>query len=77
MSRQQQSPSAAYDDDEDDIGWGLESLAITIGLDLPQVYYLVRHRKRNKIPVARHGHKTYSFSRRRVRAWCAGEELSD
>jgi len=73
MSLSKQSSSTAYDDDADDIGWGIEALAATIKRDLPQTYYLVRNRAKNKIPVTKHGHRTYSFSRRRVIGWCAGD----
>jgi hypothetical protein len=75
MSRKQSS-LAAYDDDADDIVWGVEGesgIAATIKRTTAQAYHLIRNREKNRIPVARHGHKTYSASRRRLRAWCAGE----
>jgi len=72
MSRTTQS-AAAYDDAADDIVWGIDGehgIAAVLGLRPPQVYYLIR---RGKLPVRRHGHKTYSASRRRLLEYCAGE----
>jgi hypothetical protein len=66
--------------DDDDTIWGIDTeggIAATINRSAAQTYHLIRNRAKNKIPVARHGHKTYSASRRRLRAWCAGEILQE
>jgi hypothetical protein len=73
MSRSAQSSSAAYDDDANDIIWGVEGrhgIAAVIKRTTAQTYYLIR---KKKLPVRKHGHRTYSASRRRLLEYCAGE----
>jgi len=64
---------AAYDDDDDDIVWGVEGehgIAAAVNLPPKKVRRLIQL---GLLPVRRHGHRTYSASRRRLRQYCAGE----
>lgn len=73
MSRSKQSSSTVYSDDADDIVWGVEGdhgIAAVIKRTTAQTYYLIR---KKKLPVRKHGHRTYSASRKRLLAYCAGE----
>lgn len=72
MSRSKQS-STAYDAAADDIVWGVEGehgIAAVIKRTTAQTYYLIR---KGKLPVRKHGHRTFSASRRRLLEYCAGE----
>jgi hypothetical protein len=73
VSRRQASSSKGYDDEADDIVWGVggeHGIAAAIKRTTAQTYYLIR---KKKLPVRKHGHRTYSASRRLLLAWCAGE----
>jgi hypothetical protein len=59
--------------DPDDIVWGVDGengIAAAINRSVSQTYYLIRMKK---LPVKKHGHKTYSASRSRLHAYLAGE----
>jgi hypothetical protein len=59
--------------DAGDIVWGVDGpsgIAAAIGRTPQQTYYLI---SKGKLPVRKHGHKTYSASRSRLHAHLAGE----
>jgi hypothetical protein len=69
-SRKRRVTASSSSNDESDIVWGVSSIAPEINRSANQVYYLI---SQGKLPVKRHGHKTYSASRERLRAWCVGD----
>jgi len=72
MSRKQQASSFTTQDDDDDIIWGVEGeqgIAALLKRTPVQVYGLIR----KGLPVRKHGHRTYSASRRKLLAYCGGE----